>query len=98
MKVQIESLAKLSQFAGKVGKKLKGGETVALVGNLGAGKTTFTKMLLQSRGIKKNITSPTFVLMLPYAKAGRTFYHLDLYRIKSFKDVAALGVEQLWGK
>jgi len=55
-------------------------------------------MLLKSAGIKKRVTSPTFVLMLPYKKAAKTFYHIDLYRTKSFKEIQALDVEQLWGK
>lgn len=98
MKIHAKSLKELKIFAGKFGKTLKGGEIIALQGELGAGKTTFTKFLLKSKGIRKKITSPTFVLMIPYEKSGKKFFHMDLYRTGSFKEVQALGVEDLWGK
>ncbi len=53
-------------FAKKLAKQLQGGETIGLIGQLGAGKTIFTKGLASGLGIKKNITSPTFVLMRVY--------------------------------
>lgn len=98
MNTSIADLAELNEFAVKFARKLKGGETVALIGNLGAGKTTFTKMLLKAAGLKNKVTSPTFVLMIPYKKGKKTFYHIDLYRTKSFKDIKTLGVEQLWAQ
>lgn len=56
----------------KFAKTLKGGEVVLLIGGLGSGKTTFVKGIAQGLGIKKNITSPTFVLMKVYlVKNGR---------------------------
>lgn len=54
------------KIAGKLAQKLKGGEVIALTGNLGAGKTVFVRGLARSLGIKKPITSPTFVLMKLY--------------------------------
>ena len=98
MVIEINSLKELETLAKKTAIALKGGEILALSGNLGAGKTTFTKMLLRAAGNRKNVTSPTFVLMLPYKAKGYTFYHMDLYRIASYKDVAALGIEDLWNK
>src|SRR5579872_5000925 len=98
MYIEIESLSVLKIFAKKFAKSIKGGEILALNGNLGAGKTTFTKLLLKELGIRHNIVSPTFVLMVPYKKGRWTFYHMDLYRAHSYKDIVALGVPQLWGK
>ena len=98
MIVEISSLAELQIFAKKLAAQLKGGEILALNGDLGAGKTTFTKMLLKAAGIRHNIVSPTFVLMVPYKKTNCTFYHMDLYRLNGYKDIAALGVPDLWGK
>jgi tRNA threonylcarbamoyladenosine biosynthesis protein TsaE len=98
MVIDISSLSDLENLAKKVAKNIKGGEVLALSGTLGAGKTTFTKMLLKASGIRKNITSPTFVLMIPYKAKHCTFYHMDLYRIASYKEVAALGVPDLWNK
>ncbi len=65
-------------------------------GELGAGKTTLAKMILRSAGIKKHIASPTFTLMSEYKAKNLAFYHLDLYRLKNYREAAALGVEELW--
>ncbi len=59
-------------FSKNFSKKLAGGEVIGLIGNLGAGKTIFTKGLAAGLGIKKNVTSPTFVLM-------------KIYPVKSFR-------------
>lgn len=65
--------------------KLSGGQVINLIGNLGAGKTTFVKGLAQGLGIKKTITSPTFVLFKVYAvnkhKTIKQLVHVDCYRL-----------------
>lgn len=101
MVIAIKNLKELRALASKISSSLKGGETLALIGPLGAGKTTFAKALLKASGIKAKITSPTFVLMVPYIKGSKRlmrFVHMDLYRLKNFKDVQALGAPQAWGK
>lgn len=89
------------EFAKKFAQKLKGGEVIGLIGELGAGKTIFTKGIAAGLGIKKNITSPTFVLMKVYdIPASRfrvpssKFIHIDAYRIKSPQDITAIGAEE----
>ncbi|MBD3359275.1 MAG: tRNA (adenosine(37)-N6)-threonylcarbamoyltransferase complex ATPase subunit type 1 TsaE [Candidatus Buchananbacteria bacterium] len=83
--------------------KLKGGEIIALEGDLGAGKTTFSKYLAKSLRIKKNLTSPTFVLMKIY-KIGnnkyeiRKFVHVDCYRLDSVQELFYLGIEEYLNK
>ena len=64
---------------------------IGLEGELGSGKTTFIKAFAKGLGIKKRLTSPTFVLMKNY----RNFYHIDCYRIKSYKDILALDFEEI---
>ncbi len=67
-----------------VANMLRGGETIALVGPLGSGKTTFVKGLARGLGVKRIITSPTFVLMKVYrASKGkiRQLVHVDCYRV-----------------
>ncbi|HSA83635.1 MAG TPA: tRNA (adenosine(37)-N6)-threonylcarbamoyltransferase complex ATPase subunit type 1 TsaE [Patescibacteria group bacterium] len=85
---------------------LKGGDLVCLRGDLGSGKTTFVQGLAKGLGIEKKIISPTFIIMRiydvgiknPSKSAGRqearikSFYHVDLYRIESEKDVEGLGL------
>ncbi len=91
-------LSQAESQARKLAKTLKGGEVIALVGELGSGKTTFTKALGKALGIKQNISSPTFIMMQQFlTKKGLHFYHLDLYRTKNFKEVEGLGITEWWG-
>jgi tRNA threonylcarbamoyladenosine biosynthesis protein TsaE len=62
-----------------------------LVGNLGAGKTTFIQAFAKGLGIRSKITSPTFVLMKKYGN----LYHIDCYRIKDYKDILALDFQEI---
>lgn len=96
MEITVSTLDELERLAEKVMESLQGGEVLALTGELGAGKTAFAKKLLKAAGVKKNVASPTFVLMIPYKSRGRTFYHMDLYRLNGFKDLETLGVPELW--
>lgn len=98
-------LSKATTQGQKMAKTLKGGEVIALIGELGSGKTTFTKALGKALGIKTTITSPTFVLMQEY-KTTKTskkntplwLYHLDLYRTKNFNEIKTLGIEEIWNR
>lgn len=100
LQIKIDNLNELENLAKKVDQAVGKSAIVALIGELGAGKTTFTKFLLKAAGIKSKVTSPTFVLMVPHKKkaAATIYYHLDLYRTKNFKEIQALGVQDLWGK
>lgn len=64
----------------KLGEKLKGGEVIFLTGDLGGGKTQFTKGLASGLGIKEAITSPTFIYENIYQGKKLKLYHFDLYR------------------
>jgi len=89
------------KIAEKLAKKLKGGEVIGLIGDLGAGKTVFVRGLARGFGIKKPITSPTFVLMKVY-KIGnlkiKNFLHVDAYRLKDEKDLIDIGILDWLGK
>lgn len=78
------------EFAKSIGSQLKGGDVVAYVGGLGAGKTTFTRGLAMGMGLEDNVTSPTFALVNEYR--GRiNLYHFDMYRILSSDDIETTG-------
>ena len=62
----INNIKQTKKLAQSFAKLLVGGEVILLNGDLGAGKTTFTKFVLQALGVKDNITSPTFTLMHEY--------------------------------
>jgi len=96
MEKDLLSLPELQKYAAKCAKTLKGGEVIALIGDLGAGKTTFAKALLKAHGVKKRVTSPTFSLIVPYKKGRLTFYHIDLYRIKNHKEFLSLEIAENW--
>jgi len=80
----------------KLARKLKPGDIVCLFGNLGTGKTTFTKGLAKGLKIKKEtVNSPTFVLMNVY-QGKLPLFHFDLYRLNDLKEIAALGYEDFF--
>lgn len=87
----IEQTKKLAQAFAKL---LVGGEVILLNGDLGAGKTTFTKFVLQALGVKGNITSPTFTLMHEYRTKKFNIYHFDMYRLSDASEATALGFEE----
>lgn len=91
------------EFAQKIAEKAKGGDIFALYGDLGSGKTTFTRYFAKALGVERNITSPTFVIMkqyqLPVAVNNiKTIAHLDCYRFNSVADAEAIGLLELIGK
>lgn len=75
-----------------------GALVVALRGDLGAGKTTFTQGFFRGFGIKRNPVSPTFVIMRRYAVRSKHFkniYHFDAYRLKKAEDLAVLEFDHI---
>ena len=100
-KIDISTLTKLDAVAKKIARDLKGGEVLALVGPLGAGKTTFVQHLAKHLGVAERITSPTFTLMhLHNTKHSSVTHmaHIDAYRLSGAKELAAIGVEDYLGK
>lgn len=82
----------------RIGKALKGGEIFAMQGTLAAGKTTITKGIAESLGVKDTITSPTFCLISEY-EGKIPLYHFDVYRLDGGEDFINLGAEDMiYGK
>ncbi|MEH7098089.1 tRNA (adenosine(37)-N6)-threonylcarbamoyltransferase complex ATPase subunit type 1 TsaE [Neobacillus vireti] len=69
-----------SQFAERLAKYLQPGDVIALEGDLGAGKTTFTKGLAKGLEVKKTVNSPTFTIIKEY-RGRLPLYHMDVYRV-----------------
>lgn len=80
-------------LAHRIADTLEGGETILLEGDLGAGKTTFTKGLAKALGIEDEITSPTFTILNVYEDGKFKLNHLDMYRVESADELQELGIE-----
>ena len=82
--ISISTLEELEAFATTFAAMLKGGETIGLVGELGAGKTTFVKKLVKVLGSNEDqVTSPTYVLQHEYSTNNFIVEHWDLYRLET---------------
>lgn len=82
------------EFAKKIGEKLKSGDVLCLDGDLGVGKTVFTKGVAAGLGIKDDVSSPTFTLIQEYYGGRLPLYHYDVYRIDGLWDMDDLGYEE----
>lgn len=83
----------------KLGASLKAPVLILLSGELGAGKTTFTKGLAAGMGAadEDEVTSPTFTLIHKYERGARA-YHIDLYRITDAHDLSTLGIDDIFAE
>lgn len=89
-----ESLSEENTYdiAKDLAEKCKGGEVFSLDGDLGVGKTVFTKGFARGIGISEPITSPTFSIVNEYTgKSGKKLYHFDLYRLSSADELYDIG-------
>lgn len=87
------------KLASDFARKLKGGEIIALFGDLGSGKTTFVQGLAKGLGVKERITSPTFIILnLHKAKKELELAHFDLYRLNNEADLEGIGATDYLGK
>ena len=77
---------------GKLMQSHSGSLCVFLQGNLGAGKTTLTRGILQSFGHTSAVKSPTYTLVETYQLKGRTLHHFDLYRLKDPEELEFMGI------
>ena len=75
----------------ELGKITKDNTVIALFGELGAGKTAFTRGFVRGYGIKCRVFSPTFVIVNEYNDNGKTVYHFDMYRISGIDDLYSTG-------
>ena len=74
-----------------LGQSLKGGEIIAYTGDLGAGKTAFTRGLAKGLGISMAVTSPTYTLVNEYLGGRLELFHFDMYRLGSSDDLFDIG-------
>ena len=94
MKYYSKNARDTQNIAKNLAKTLSGGEVILLNGDLGAGKTTFTKGLVKGLGGKKTVVSPTFTIMHSYDDTRIPVYHFDMYRIADEDELYELGLEE----
>ena len=89
----VKNVEETYALAKRIADTLQGGEVILLNGDLGAGKTTFTKGLAKALGIEDEVTSPTFTILNVYEDGRLKLNHLDMYRVDSADELAELGIE-----
>lgn len=92
-----KSEAETERFAKELAKKYQGSPTFLLFGNLGAGKTAFTRGLAKGYGSNARVASPTFTLVHEYS-GDKTVYHFDLYRLESEEELYDIGFEDYFAE
>ena len=95
--MKISSIRELEKIANKIKKKLSPGDVVFLCGEIGVGKTTFARLLINSfeneKKLKKSeVLSPTFNIVFEYEMKEFTIKHFDLYRLKNDNDIKNIGL------
>lgn len=82
-----------------LGELVRPGDVVALVGDLGVGKTTLVQGIAQGLDIQELVTSPTFTLIKDYASGRLNLHHIDVYRLEDPEEILHLGLDELlWGE
>ena len=92
--VIIRDETETKKFATDVAQTLKKGDVIALVGDLGTGKTTLSKYIAEALGITEIITSPTFTIVQEYHSGRLPLYHFDVYRVDDIEEMYRIGYEE----
>ncbi len=98
-KIKTNKVEETIKVAADFAKKLAPGTIVGLIGELGAGKTIFTKGLARALKIKDMITSPSYTIFNIYQTPKIALFHFDLYRLNSIEELENIGYEEyFYGK
>ena len=89
------SVTETQSFAADLANSLPAGIVIALIGNLGSGKTTFTQGFAKGLGISEHVGSPTFKLVSEYDCQKGKLIHVDAYRLEGIDDFLNIGGEDI---
>ena len=91
------SVEETERFGAELAKELRPGDVVTLIGEIGAGKTTFVRGLAQGLGVPAgSVASPSFVLVRQYTSGRIPLYHADLFRLENLPQAANVGLEEYY--
>jgi len=92
--IKISSEKEAAEFGKRLGKTLESGDVLALVGELGTGKTTLTKAIAAGLDISETVTSPTFTIVKEYNSGRLPLFHFDVYRLENGGELIEIGGEE----
>ena len=92
--VYIKNEHDTEEFGMKLASSLEPGDIVALIGDLGTGKTTLTKYIAKGLGVTENIDSPTFNIVKEHKSGRLPLFHFDVYRLSSGDELLDIGADE----
>jgi len=93
MDFRTDSVLQTEALGERLGRALRAGTVIAYTGDLGAGKTAFTRGLAKGLGISGSVTSPTFTIVNEYEGGRLPLFHFDMYRLGSSDELFDIGWE-----
>ena len=93
MQIRTHSPEETEAIGRKIAAKLLPGDIIAYYGDLGAGKTAFTRGLAAGLGVTEQVTSPTYTIVNEYLSGRMPLFHFDMYRLDSADDLFDIGWE-----
>ena len=95
--IRLDGEAATREYGYRLAEEAVPGQVIALIGDLGAGKTTLTKYIAEGLGVKEEISSPTFTIIKEYKSGRIPLYHFDWYRLESAEELYELGMDEYLG-
>ena len=92
--IETNSEKETRELGRRIGEQAKAGTVYTLIGDLGVGKTVFTKGLAEGLKITEPVSSPTFTIVQVYEEGRLPFYHFDVYRIGDVEEMDEVGFEE----
>ena len=91
--LKIENEEETRNFGHELAKNAKPGDVIALMGDLGTGKTALTRYIAEGLGVREEVISPTFTIVKEYRSGRIPLYHFDVYRLTSGQELLDIGAE-----
>lgn len=92
-RISIKGVDEMRELGLELAAALEPGDIIAMVGNLGTGKTTLSKYIAEGLGVTEALSSPTFNIVKEYGSGRLPLFHFDVYRLSSGDDLVDIGAE-----